>query len=373
MLFQAQLKKSRTPVIPNTVLTQEVFDTTSDTPSQFVGIQTPQSDDKGAARELFGNGLSIQCRGDSDTAYLTSEVVPFSTIPAYNMYGLPTFMMGSTNPSSPILGLSPSSPDGTSPSVSSQGVPYMPVTMFPPMFLPPYCWGSHSVPHSAPMCCIHPQGFHSTQCESQEPINRKKCASTGGGKKRKRKVKNNSSKKIKLRGCSRRLQFDELKRSNSTPYDASTSPSPCIDGRHESNSEQELEPTVDDLKPQETPLIDIQGLSKDNIRELEEMVGTTTELDYLFSSGQKSLQVTPDESTPHLTLSKTDSEALDKTLTPPEMISEVPVIDSSQPDSSHAVNESRKEYPTPDGIPALNSLLTMVDASIVSLEQVLNG
>lgn len=420
--MQAQLKKSKTPVIPNTVPTLEVFDTSS-TPSQFVGIQTPQSDDTGAARELFGNGSATEPSSNPSPMHSSNgEVIPISTVPAYNMYGVPTMVMGYTDSSSPIMGISPASSDGTPPFASPPCAPFVPMGMFPSIFMPPYCWGPHSGQYT-PQGTVYPM-YHASYrrpreginevFESEDPFDFIPRPSTSSNKKRKKPSTCHSRKKIKTSACSRRLHFDEIEQDSmscaaSTPHQPSFNDR-RVSSRHEDDqlpdsdrqhdeTEEEIQADSssqivscltkarkfdDEFKPQAfvyaTPLIGIHGLSREKIRELEEMVGSTTELDSIFSSAQSSLQTTPDRSIDLQSTHKCDSdyEASPNNLVVGESIEVVPsemeVLEegSALCASMHEVVQTNNESSNAERVPALSSLLNLADASIVNLEEALN-
>ena len=214
LLPQKQLKKCRTPIKPRTEETERVFNT-NNTPSDFVGIQTPQSDDIGAAKELFGCGSTAETNSPCPMYMSTNhgEIIPFSTPPMYGMCGLPAVGYGYGTPNtSPIMSISPASSGYTTPFISPSFMPFMPVNMLTPCMMD---YSGRTWPKVTPPCqnCGHynsplKPGSMSASGSGESPIG-KPVGKRKYTKRKNSKTTTTPRKKMKTPKCTRKSQFQQ--------------------------------------------------------------------------------------------------------------------------------------------------------------------
>ncbi len=365
LLTQKQLiKMCRILIKAKTDQTNKVFDTSSK-PSEFAGIHTPQTDDIGAAKELFNSGSTSETNSPCPLYKTTNhgEIIPLSTTPIYSIYGYPTVGYGYGTPS-PINGVSPVSPGGATPCMTPPFMPLVPVAMFPP-----YVMDVNGQPKAMFSCqkCGHqnsPMIPPGSTCDTEDPMDNSNGDCSCKGKKRKKTTtaKKPANKKPKTTKCTRKLKFNEDSSSSSPPKKKGPPPKKAVTKLLVQNEdsyvevESDNEDSIDHFSPlastrKTTGFYDeenFQGLSEE-IQEAEGLIGNTSDMslnDVLrpyrkpaFRSRRK----------PFKAVSVLDCVSLQE---------------SSADESEHKANGGR--------IPALNSLLDLGDASIVGITKAMN-
>ncbi len=351
--------------------TNKVFDT-SNKPSEFAGIHTPQTDDIGAAKELFNSGSTSETNSPCPLYKTTNhgEIIPFSTTPIYSIYGYPTVGYGYGTPS-PINGVSPVSPGGATPCMTPPFMPLVPVAMFPP-----YVMDVNGQPNAMFACqkCGHqnsPMLSPGSTCDTEDPLENSigDCSCKGTKRKKTTTAKKTANKKPKTTKCTRKLKFNEEssnvsssrppKKKGRPPKKAATKVVVQNEDSYvevESDNEDSIDHFSSLSSTSKTTGFydrDFQGLSEE-IQEAEGLVGNTSDMSLNDAIRARSY------SKPAFR-----SQAIRRK--PFKAVSVLDCVspqESSADESEHKANGGR--------IPALNSLLDLGDASIVGITKAMN-